>query len=589
MKIFNNFRFALFFSFIGIVVVSFAILISIAVPRLKTIEVNRESEALSQQLFLSVNDFSKVLGQPGELRGLTLEYANILGNRITVVDLNGRVLADSQIQPGQLDNHRDRPEMIEAREKGLGKAIRYSATQRKDLIYVAMPIKKDGKKVGFLRFAVPLNFATNVFRLYKSVWLALFISVIVAVLSSAWLARSFANPISRLSEVAKRIAAGNFENRFFRRSRYEVGELERAMERMSQYLRLTFDKLSAKKSQISAVLSSMNEGVLAVDREGNVILANPVIEKILGVTEPEIKGKTIREVVRNNEITELITKALRTGERVREEIQVFHPFEGIFEAHAGPVMNEENIVIGVVCVLHDISDLRKLEKVRSEFVANVSHELKTPLTVIRTNVENLLGGALNDPAHNADFVKKIDKHARNLSVLIDDILELSRLEAKKELGPFTRINMEEIMVKAIETIAEKAGKKEISIVTQCPGVPVIVNGIEDHLYRAVLNLLENAVNYSDAKGQISISCQREADRVKIMIADTGVGIAEHHLPRIFERFYRTDVARSRELGGTGLGLAIVKHVINLHNGTVEVSSVEGQGSTFTITLPLITA
>jgi len=320
-----------------------------------------------------------------------------------------------------------------------------------------------------------------------------------------------------------------------------------------------------------------------------VILANPVIEKVLGATEPEIIGKTIREVVRNNEISDLIARALRSGERTREEIEVVQPFAGIFDAHAGPVLSEEREVIGVVCVLHDMTELRKLEKVRSEFAANVSHELKTPLTVIRSNVETLLGGAINDPAHNVEFVKKIDKHARGLSALIDDILELSRLESKKELGPFARLNLEEIVNRAIETVADKARQKEVAIIAECPGEEVLVNGIEDHLFRAVLNLLDNAVNYNNPGGKVSISCKRENGLVKILIADSGVGIGHSHLPRIFERFYRTDVARSRELGGTGLGLAIVKHVVSLHHGTVDVASEEGKGSTFTVTLPLISA
>ncbi|MFH1390036.1 MAG: ATP-binding protein [Candidatus Margulisiibacteriota bacterium] len=439
----------------------------------------------------------------------------------------------------------------------------------------------------FLAFVGNVAVCFLVIYLLKSKWYALLVGMAVAVLFSAVFARLFSDPIVRLSDVAKRIAAGEFENHFFRRSRFEVGELERAMERMSKYLRITFEKLSAKKSQISAVLSSMNEGVLAVNREGRVILANPVIEKILGVTEPEIIGKTIREVVRNNEIADLIAKALREGERVREEIEVVQPFAGIFDAHAGPVMNEEREVIGVVCVLHDMTEVRKLEKVRSEFAANVSHELKTPLTVIRSNVETLLGGAINDPAHNVEFVKKIDKHARSLSELIDDILELSRLESKKELGPFIRLDLEEVVARAIETVSVKAVEKGVAIIAECPGEEVLVNGIEDHLYRAVLNLLDNAVKYNNPQGKISISCKMDNDRVKIMIADTGVGIGREHLPRVFERFYRTDVARSRELGGTGLGLAIVKHVVSLHHGTIEVESEEGKGSTFTITLPLI--
>lgn len=330
------------------------------------------------------------------------------------------------------------------------------------------------------------------------------------------------------------------------------------------------------------VLKSMAEGVLVTDGEGKVVLANLAVERIFSMTEPEILGKTIRLGIRNNEIADLAAEVMKTGKTVEREISIVFPVEKDFLALASPVQREGG---GAVCVLHDITELRKLERFRSEFAANISHELKTPLTSIRNWVETLLGGALKDEKHNLEFLNKIEKHAVNLSSLIDDILEISRLEARREIGQFSRVDLALVIDQAVETITEKAKKKKITVKKSCEKDAFLIQGLGYHVYRAVLNLLDNAINYTNEGGRVEISCRREADHIMVSVKDSGIGIPEEHLPRIFERFYRVDKARSRELGGTGLGLAIVKHVMNLHNGTVAVESREGQGSTFTLIFP----
>ncbi|HTY12764.1 MAG TPA: ATP-binding protein, partial [Candidatus Omnitrophota bacterium] len=291
------------------------------------------------------------------------------------------------------------------------------------------------------------------------------------------------------------------------------------------------------------------------------------------------------EAIKNNEISDLIDASLRSGDKVEREIDIITPISGSFIAIASPIRDESGRVLGAVCVLHDTTETKKLMQYRSEFVANVSHELKTPLTAIRNYVETLLGGAIDDRENNRDFLGKIDKHALNLSALIDDLLEISKLESRKELGPYVKVDIEKVIGRALETVQEKARKKDIAIEKHCAAGEAFVSGLEDHLYRAVLNLIDNAVNYTGEGGRIEIGCAKNDDKVEISVADNGIGIAEEHLPRIFERFYRVDKARSRDLGGTGLGLAIVKHVANIHNGSVTVESAEGKGSRFIITLP----
>lgn len=370
-----------------------------------------------------------------------------------------------------------------------------------------------------------------------------------------------------------------------RQARLKISRLQAVLEQMRQRLSEDFQKLTAERGRMAVILSSMAEGVLAVDQNAKIILANPAIEKMFGVIEPEIIGRTVREGIRNNEITDLVEEALRANQSIEREINIVTPIEGAFVAHTSPIQNKGSGGFGVVCVLYNVTELRKLEKHRSEFVANVSHELKTPLTAIRNYVETLLEGAINDQQNNREFLKKIDKHAGNLSALIDDILEISRLESRREFGPYFRINVADLLQRAVETIQEKARKRNIFLEKKCAGEELVIMGMEDHIYRAILNLLDNAVNYTNEGGRVEVICGQKENQIEISISDNGIGIGREHLPRIFERFYRVDKARSRELGGTGLGLAIVKHVVNVHNGTVTVQSDEGRGSKFTLLFP----
>ncbi|MCX5750419.1 MAG: ATP-binding protein [Candidatus Saganbacteria bacterium] len=365
----------------------------------------------------------------------------------------------------------------------------------------------------------------------------------------------------------------------------KIEALEKALKEAEQKTAETLSFLETQRGLAGTILKSMNEGVLAVDEKGNIVLANPAIEKTFTVIEPELLGKTVRAGLRNNEIAELIEEVAKAGKTIEKEISIIVPIEKTFAAMASPLKEGEEKK-GVVCVLHDITEIRKLEQYRTEFVANVSHELKTPLTSIRSYVETLLNGAINDKEHNLVFLQKIEKHALNLSQLIEDILEISGLESKAQLGPFVEIDLKKTIQKAIETIHIKADKKGIEIERKC-GISgtVYVLGIEDHLYRAILNLLDNAVNYSSSGGKVTVSCSQDGKKISLSVADTGIGIPPEHLPRIFERFYRVDTARSRELGGTGLGLAIVKHVMNIHNGEVEVASEQGKGTVFTLIFP----
>ena len=334
-----------------------------------------------------------------------------------------------------------------------------------------------------------------------------------------------------------------------------------------------------------AVLSGLRDGVLVINPAGEIVYGNRAATELFSLGPVGFLGKRLLEAIRLPELADLV-EAARTFRRPHEaELKIFYPGERTLLTSVDPIVSASGKDLGSAVVFRDISEMKRLENLRSEFVANVSHELKTPLTAIRSYAETLLNGALADRDHNAEFVRKIEKHAENLTTLIDDLLEVSQLEARRGLGDFVPVGVAWVVGKVLETVTEKARKKRIELTADCADKDLTVSGIEDHVYRAMLNLADNALNYTDAGGKVTIACGRTESGIEITVSDTGIGIAAEHLPRLFERFYRVDKARSRDLGGTGLGLAIVKHVMNIHNGLVSVESEEGKGSKFTLSFP----
>jgi len=415
-----------------------------------------------------------------------------------------------------------------------------------------------------------------VFILFVSISLVLYIS---------YLYFSSIIGISRLTKIIQKISDGDYLQFIIRKSKNRIGRLEEAVESMSVKLAEKIKNLTTERAQISAVLSSMAEGVIAVNSSGKLILVNPAVEKMFGVLEPEILGKSLREALFNNEIAETIDQTLKTNEFIESELEIITPIKRTLDLHCNPIQDDYGLMSGVVCVIHDMTKIKELERYRSDFMANVSHELKTPLTSIRSYTETLLNGAINDQTNNLSFLEKIQKNTLSLAALIDDLLEISKLESKREVGPFEILDAVNIAKKTIEAISEKARGKNIRIIENYSD-KIQIKGIEEHIYRAILNLLDNAINYSNEGGEVILSCRKNDGKYEISVEDHGIGIAPEHLSRIFERFYRVDKARAREVGGTGLGLAIVKHVINLHQGQVEVKSEEGKGSTFSLIFPL---
>ena len=366
-------------------------------------------------------------------------------------------------------------------------------------------------------------------------------------------------------------------------SRNELDKIAYTLNKMAKKLEDKINEIEIKNQHLVAILESMVEGIIVVDKTSHIVSVNPTVENIFNISKKNLEGKIFLEVIRNNDISDIISAVLKKGEFTSCELTLMWPVQKIFQINASPVF-EKGIVSGCLLVIHDMTEIRKLETMRRDFVANVSHELKTPLTSIKGFLETLLEGALDDKENNRRFLIIMQNHTERLNKLVDDLLSLSHLESKEMLLRKKLFNLYQQVVKVITNCGTQLKKRDMEIRNELP-INLSVNADKDKIEGVMTNLIDNAIKFNKEKGAIRIYSQDQNDNIKIIIEDTGVGIPEKDIPRIFERFYRVDKARSTELGGTGLGLSIVKHIVELHGGEVGVESVEGLGSKFWFTLP----
>lgn len=428
------------------------------------------------------------------------------------------------------------------------------------------------------------------FQLYTSNRLSIWSAGALAFISSsilAWLVYCYLiKPLGETAAVAQDMASGNLDQEIRIYTSNEIGDVARSINYMARQLKNNLDDIVLEKNRIQAILSSMADGVIAMDAWGRVILLNPVVEELFKITLAASRGKNILRVIRNNELEKILNQALETGRTMQKQIQILTPEPRIFQVHVTPLQNPGADRGGVVAILRDITERKLLEEMRSEFVANVSHELRTPLTSIRGFAETLLDGALEDTGVARRFLKIINVEAERLSRLIDELLNLSRLENHKSVPNLQPLKMEELINRVVAVLQPRATEKQLTIKVEVPENFPLVQADPDMIYQVLINLIDNAVSYTQSGGEIKISASAGRDEVKVDVQDNGIGIPAESLPRVFERFYRVDKARSREQGGTGLGLSIVKHIIDAHHGSVQVESEVGVGSTFSFVLPL---
>jgi two-component system phosphate regulon sensor histidine kinase PhoR len=505
--------------------------------------------------------------------------------RVTVVAPDGKVLADSSLSGAALasvENHGTRPEVRAAIESGTGSSQRRSATVQEEMLYGAVAVRHDGRLLGVVRVALPLlGIEAQARALRHALVVALLLAFLITALLSALLSAPLAGPLEEIMAAARQFAAGNLTARIRVNRSDELGELARILNHSAAELTERLNENAQERARSSAILTAMDDGLLAVDHRGQVVLANNALRRTLEVDEPV--GRHYLEALRQREVGEVIEAVLKDGHRISREVELRH-LRRVFSLTGVAFPGAEGNPPGAILTFHDITERRRAERVRRDFVANASHELRTPLTSIRGFVEALEDGAIAEPDRSGRFLGKIRTHADRMAALVEDLLELSRLESGERPPQWEAVPPLEVVDDVVASFANFAARRGTTLV-RSGAAPVVVTDA-DRLRRILENLVENALKYTPEGGRVEILVETGPEGgARLAVKDNGPGIAPEHLPRIFERFYRVDKARSREMGGTGLGLAIVRHLAEGMGASVTVDSELGAGATFTILVP----
>jgi two-component system phosphate regulon sensor histidine kinase PhoR len=571
----------------GLLVVAY-VWIGYALPPFLEQRIRTEFE---RDAFLAREAFLPILSDPSrtsEINPLAHRLSEQTGLRVTVIAPNGAVLGESDKPAGQLstiENHLQRPEVQAALRGSAGISKGHSTSVDVDLLYVAVPAQQGQRLLGFVRVALPLHeIAATTSHVRRVVAVAVVGVGLVALPVMLVLTRRVTSPILQMSAAAGQIARGTFPHSLRIETGDELAQLGTALNDMSAQLQARLRELAAEKNELAAVLASMTEGVLVVDAAGKVRLMNEAFRQQFQIGDEAI-GRTIIEAVRNVHLQEMAEQARNGGRTAGREISFLTPVERIFDVDAASLRGSDGSHAGTVVVFHDITRIKQLENLRKEFVANVSHELRTPLSIIKGYVETLLDEQPVEEQDAKQFLRTIEKHSRRLESLIDDLLTISALESQQTRLDLAAVSLRAIATSVIEELAAQATQKSISVSMDIGDAIPPVRGDPQRLHQVFFNLLDNAVKYTAPGGRVTVTAGVKGNEVEVGVADNGPGIAAEHLPRVFERFYRVDKARSRELGGTGLGLAIVKHIVQAHGGRVWAESEIAKGSRFFFTLP----
>ena len=510
------------------------------------------------------------------------------GIRLTVVARDGRVLADSLADPREMENHADRHEIQEALARGEGFSVRDSTTAHQRLMYAALVIKDEaGAPLGFARLALPLvevERRAGVVR--RTVLAATGLGLLITMAAVVLLARHVTGPLTTVTDGALEIAAGRPAPLLAVGTKDELGALAHAFNAMAEELRVRLDTITTDRNKLQVILASMDEGVIAVDRGLRVVHMNDVGGRLLGLDPRDGVGKPVGEVVSLAQVEATLRRTLEEATPATAELSQGR--EEAFKLQATPLRTGDGQVTGALLVIHDVSELRRLERVRRDFVANVSHELKTPLTAIQCLVENLIDDQEMVIDQRRRFLKKVDNQTRRLANLVKDLLVLARIESEEAALVRVPLDLRLPVEDSVAALLPTAEGKQLLLRKEVSAAPIVVQGDREALRQMVDNLIGNALTYTPSGGRVVVRLRAEGHTALLEVVDTGIGIAAEDQERIFERFYRVDKGRSREMGGTGLGLSIVKHVSLAHQGEVSVESALGRGSTFRVRLPLLT-
>jgi len=580
-QIYPPFLLVVLISLVILMAVSTALIRDVFLDRL-IIDLHARSMLIGQLIFPYLRENNDC-----RIQAMADSLGKVLNCRVTVVLPTGEVAGDSDETPANMDNHGDRPEIRAAFSGGPGQSSRFSYTLGMDMMYVASAVDDRGEMIGAVRTSMPvgeLNAALK--RLYRPVFLVgLCVSVLAGLITYS-LSRRIRKPVEALQRGMIQFGGGRLDYHIHIENPEEFAILSQSMNAMAGQLNKRIGTITEQRNELEAILSSMVESVIMVNMDERIVRLNRAAAVLFQTGDTPVQGRAVQEVIRHPGVQQFIHSILTKKNSGSDEITMYDEKERFLQAHGSIVHDADNHPVGALVVLNDITRMRRLENIRREFVANVSHELRTPVTSIRGFVETLQGGALNDAENAGRFLDIISAQTGRLSAIIEDLLRLSRLEQgaenqdisleKQKIGP--------ILARAVQTARQKAEKSGVTIVPECPeSLEAFVNA--PLFEQAVFNLVDNAVRYSEDGGRVAVSAGEESGEVVVTVQDRGSGIAAEHLPRIFERFYRVDKARTRDQGGTGLGLAIVKHIVQAHGGRVTVESRVGEGSVFRIHLP----
>ncbi|OUR63742.1 hypothetical protein A9Q74_00130 [Colwellia sp. 39_35_sub15_T18] len=581
-------------SFLIISFISLLAIVMIALWSFKSFYYQERAVDLEIRAKILTPEFSRLIQTQNyqEIQKKSQQLGDDSSTRITIILPSGKIIGDTKKDPTTMDNHKNRPEIEQATRYGKGLSIRYGHTLAIDSMYFAMPIIAQNKMIGIMRTSTPLDTLRNaLWSIYYKVSLGFFILIIITAFASWWMSKALVRPLEIIKVQAQRLAKGDFSSRVQLSSNdsLESEQLGQAFNEIAIQLNQRIEIILNQRNEQEAVFSSMVEGVIAVDSNENIIRINQAAYNILKISEQNIEGIKLESVIDNVELHKLILFALQQDTPLGQEIIIHNDVEQVLFAQSAPLLDIHKNKCGTLVVFNDITKLKEFELQRKEFVANVSHELRTPLTAIQGLSETLIEFPDLVQEKRAYFIDVIHTHSIRLESIIENLLTLSKIEKETETEidelDFVEESITLALSNAIFLCKDKALKRNIDI---------ILNNAEDIIFKhnsslieqAIINLLNNAIKYSNGDSEIKITVIKQNNNIEISVEDKGNGIPEEHLSRLFERFYRVDKARSRKLGGTGLGLSIVKHIALAHNGTVQVKSEINKGSIFSLILPL---
>jgi two-component system phosphate regulon sensor histidine kinase PhoR len=603
--VFTRIQWRIAASYIGLIALALLALGVYLVGFLQRQQLNTLEAQLKRQALLVADNalYRLAAGGTDSLDRLAKQLGQDIGARITIIASDGTVLADSDHDPATMDNHITRPEVLQALQTGAGQSVRHSTTLERDLLYVAVPMEQGGRSVGVARVAMPVReIQESSNQVVAAVGGALAVAALLAIVLAIVLARITAGPVRALTHAARRVAAGDLDQVIAIRGQDEVSLLARAFNDMAASLRTHIRAVERERARLSAVLSHMGDGLIIADRDGLVRLVNPAAAQLLQIKPEGAEGRSLMAVLRDHELAALVSATL-AGDLAAGGPQLVelgrHGQRRPVQAMASRIPSGEGEGEQVLLILHDVTQLRQAERVRREFVANVSHELRTPLAAMKALAETLEDGALSDPPAARTFLRRLHNEVDELSELLQELLELSRIESgQAEMWP-QPIALEPLLRSSVDRLAPLAERAGLQLRLAIPSDLPPVAADSERVRQVLANLLHNAIKFTPTGGWVELRAgvrsqqsgagqgktdSRKREEIVVSVADSGVGIPSQDLDRVFERFYKTDPSRSG--GGTGLGLAIAKHIVQAHGGRIWAESRGSHGTTFSFTLPL---